>query len=338
MNQNDANIPADTPDEPDRKIRIALMGEFSAGKSTLSNLLLGRDPLPVRVTATSVPPVWISLGEEAATMTRHDGTEEPLNVEDLTNTTLEDAKLIKLTLQSEILELCDLLDMPGISDPNMARDTWDDVIDQADCVIWCTHATQAWRQSEASTWAEIKDRTNGNNLLLVTQFDKLKSERDRFRVLARLKKETEGAFQALFPVSLIEALGAEGDDNAWKRSGAEDFTRYLISMLLDPNPLRDLAGSSSAHVEGEYEKQGEAAPEDFLDKSDTGPVSIDAARKIAEKTRLAEADDDTNTSPKVLPKRISAKTGARTRARPVGPLVSEPGAPGLLEASALGDN
>jgi len=33
-----------------RRPRIALMGEFSAGKSTLSNLLLGARPLPEKVT------------------------------------------------------------------------------------------------------------------------------------------------------------------------------------------------------------------------------------------------------------------------------------------------
>ena len=45
-----------------RKPRIALMGEFSAGKSTLANMLVGAQHLPVQVTATQLPPVWISQG------------------------------------------------------------------------------------------------------------------------------------------------------------------------------------------------------------------------------------------------------------------------------------
>ena len=55
-----------------RKPQVALMGEFSAGKSTLLNMLLGQDPLPVRITATSVPPIWISFGENAAIKVKRD--------------------------------------------------------------------------------------------------------------------------------------------------------------------------------------------------------------------------------------------------------------------------
>ena len=44
---------------------VALMGEFSAGKSTLSNLLIGTEALPVNVTATQLPPVWLSRGTDA---------------------------------------------------------------------------------------------------------------------------------------------------------------------------------------------------------------------------------------------------------------------------------
>ena len=35
--------------------RIALMGEFSSGKSTLLNLLIGEALLPTKVTATELP-------------------------------------------------------------------------------------------------------------------------------------------------------------------------------------------------------------------------------------------------------------------------------------------
>ena len=58
-NQNDASVP-----EESSKPVIAIMGEFSVGKSTLSNLLIGSNPLPVKVTATQLPPIWLSYGEQ----------------------------------------------------------------------------------------------------------------------------------------------------------------------------------------------------------------------------------------------------------------------------------
>ena len=273
-----------------RRPRVALMGEFSAGKSTLSNLLLDSDPLPVRVTATSVPPVWISYGEEGATLVGFDGTEEHLEIDALTSAALEEVKLVKLTMKSDILRLCDLMDMPGISDPNLDFDSWGDIVDEADLVIWCTHATQAWRQSEASSWDEIKDRTNGNNVLLVTQFDKLKSELDKARVLARLGKETNGAFKAIFPVALLEALNAGEDEQAWRLSGADEFIRFLVDMLsgsVSEDGDQMEAPETEAHAPA-AEEALEAAP-DFLAK-----------------------DDET----KILPKRVSTKSGARPRTRP----------------------
>ena len=91
-------------------------------------------------------------------------------------------------MQADTLELCDLVDMPGISDPNMAADTWDEVLTRNDHVVWCTHATQAWRQSEAALWEHLRGATSGSNLLLITQFDKLRSPRDQSRVLARVQK------------------------------------------------------------------------------------------------------------------------------------------------------
>jgi GTPase Era involved in 16S rRNA processing len=41
---------------------VAILGEFSSGKSTLANVLLGRVSSPVRVTATQVPPIWYTHG------------------------------------------------------------------------------------------------------------------------------------------------------------------------------------------------------------------------------------------------------------------------------------
>lgn len=236
-----------------RKLRVALMGEFSAGKSTLLNMLLSQSSLPVRITATSVPPVWISYGDPAAASVSHDDIQNDLPVGEIGETSLEDTKYIRLWLKADILELCDLFDMPGISDPNMDRSTWLDLYDEVDSVIWCTHATQAWRQSEAATWEEISDRTNGHNILAITQFDKIGSERDRMRLLARVTKETEGQFEAIFPLSLVEATTAE-DHDAWIQSGASAFCDHLVDTLLthqekfgqDPNQMDEMTSIDAA--------------------------------------------------------------------------------------------
>ena len=82
--------------DPSQMPRIALMGEFSAGKSTLTNLLLGSRPLPVKVTATRLPPVWISHGPEQAQVQMADGTVQDIAPAALDRVPLAQARRIDL--------------------------------------------------------------------------------------------------------------------------------------------------------------------------------------------------------------------------------------------------
>ena len=138
-----------------RKPRLAIMGEFSSGKSTLTNLFLGQRPLPEKVTATRLSPVWISKGTDAPYRQRLDGVQEPITLELLGQVPVEDTHSIRMFFEADVLELCDIIDIPGISDPNMDAEVWQRMIPDVDVVLWCTHATQAWRQSEAAAWATI---------------------------------------------------------------------------------------------------------------------------------------------------------------------------------------
>lgn len=258
---------------------VALMGEFSAGKSTLLNLLLARDPLPVRVTASSVPPVWISYGEEAAVRVARDGSETEIKVDEISDTTLKDADFIRLWLTADALEICDLIDMPGISDPNMSADTWSRMIEYVDNVIWCTHATQAWRQSEAATWDAIRSDTNGRNLLVVSQFDKITSERDRKRLMARLKKETKDLFQGVFPVSLIDAIRAKNETD-WRESGAADFSEKLVDVLL--KDIDQPISNSSPEKEKQSSVQpAKTTPQKSMENGRVMPRRIHSAPNLA---------------------------------------------------------
>lgn len=222
-----------TDQQPTRKPRLAIMGEFSAGKSTLTNLLIGSDPLPVKITATQLPPVWISYGEADPYREDMDGAHHPIDLHDLNSIPLDDTAVIRIFLKSEILELCDLIDMPGISDPNMDSAVWERVLPVADGVLWCTHATQAWRQSEAAVWKTVPQILYSKSFLLLTRFDKLLNQKDRDRVVRRVVHETDNLFAGIYPISLTDALASDDDRQQWVLSGAEEFAEDLLSLIGD---------------------------------------------------------------------------------------------------------
>ena len=214
-----------------RKPRIAIMGEFSSGKSTLCNVLMGARPLLEKVTATQLPPVWLSYGPDDAYTMGLDGHAYDLDLAELEQVSLETTEHIRIFMKSDILRYCDLIDMPGISDPSMSSEVWERMAYLADAVLWCTHATQAWRQSESGVWSTFPREMRQNSLLLITRFDKIVGDSDRAKVLKRVRQETEGLFAEVFPVSLLQAMRAGGDEGKWTESGAEAFTQALFEIV-----------------------------------------------------------------------------------------------------------
>lgn len=210
---------------------IALMGEFSAGKSTLANLMMEANPLPVQAIATRLPPVRMSYGNGRPYRLDTDGAKHTVDLNDLSQIPLETTQFLQIFRNETTLERCDLIDMPGISDPNMSAESWRRVLPSADAVIWCTHATQAWRQSEAAVWTDVPDDIKARSILLITRIDKIAQGSDRIRVVQRVKNEAGENFARCMPISLTDAHAAGDDLTAWRKSGAGDFATAFMQLI-----------------------------------------------------------------------------------------------------------
>jgi GTPase SAR1 family protein len=221
------------------KPRIALLGEFSAGKSTLANALLGQVRSPVRATATQVPPIWYSAGSGDPVHLAEDGTETAISPDEVGQIPLLGTRAVRVFLDSNLLDAVDLIDMPGSSDPNMSGDIWDALLPLADIVLWCTPAAQAWRQSEAAIWEAVPEALQARSLLLLTRIDTVRNKTDRARLMSRVRRETNGQFHAVLPVSPLLAMEAGADADLQKASGLPrlmDMIAELVEDIRAPAP------------------------------------------------------------------------------------------------------
>lgn len=191
-----------------RPPQIAVLGEFNTGKSSLINLLLGSSLLPAGVlTHTGAPHLL-----------RH--AETPL----------------------DILRHVELLDTPGLGDAGAIRTTVEEdaatrQIRRAHGALWCTLATQAWKNSERIQWLELRLSLRRNSLLVITHGDFLHNDRDRRKVLERLHEEAGEFFAGVVMVSTTRAMRARGPDGQvgdtalWHESGGEQLNAKIFDLI-----------------------------------------------------------------------------------------------------------
>ena len=220
------------------KPTFAVMGEFSAGKSTLLNLILGERILPTKVTATNMPVTWMTYADSPrAQSLSHDGRLRDFPIADLVREGEQGHLLIRLSLPFETLRHGDVIDTPGISDRRLAAGALDFIRPYLDFVVWCSAANQAWRQTEKSMWQGMPQSLQDLSILCLTRADMLTKPADLDKVIQRCKVETDGLFRDVVPVATVTALhamdaqGEVTDPAAWKTSRAEDLFDTIKASL-----------------------------------------------------------------------------------------------------------
>ena len=208
--------------------RVALVGEFSAGKSSIINLLLGRDMIPTAVLASTRRPTLLRHAENPQIEAIYDdGKRELVTPDSVEIVARDDINHFDIGLPNELLRSIELIDTPGFADPDREPRRTLEMINRADICLWCTLATQAWRHSERQTWLSLQAQFGMNGILVATHIDTLAELGARKKIRTRLQREAGDLFGEIVLLSVPDAKrarkadGRVADPMLWRDSGGE---------------------------------------------------------------------------------------------------------------------
>jgi hypothetical protein len=232
-------------------VRFIVAGEFSAGKSTLTNMLVGKNLIPTSVLASELPPLLFRYG--ATTQIAAGWWDQkkliPVKDVDFDAAVKMDPDFILVTTPNPFLKDINIFDSPGTSDPLSDDSKMQHLVKSSEATIWCTNAVQAWRESERYTWSSLPAINRKNSILAVTHSDLPAVKRGIDRVMARVQKEAGEFFKTIVPVAAPKASraapdGVVQDKEAWAAYGGEAiFT--AIREIADPIREKKLSDATA---------------------------------------------------------------------------------------------
>jgi GTPase Era involved in 16S rRNA processing len=181
-----------------RPLRVAVTGEFAAGKTSLINALLGGDILPAGVAVRTRLITVIGLAaRRRATMETAERRRIAIPWTSLSSPPPA-ARRLHVGLPLARLTHMRLIDTPGLAqgDWEMEQRTLR-ACSRADVVVWCTPAVQAWKASEQRAWLGLSERVRRSGILTVTFADAVATPGDSELLLARLTAEAGPLFDKI---------------------------------------------------------------------------------------------------------------------------------------------
>jgi GTPase Era involved in 16S rRNA processing len=115
---------------------------------------------------------------------------------------------LEAALPAESLDIVQIVDFPGTSDPIHQVDLTTLGQHKIDALLWATIATQAWRESERRAWLSLPQKLRSRGILVVTHMDLIQTAQDQERLKQRLQAVAQDYFKGVCFISAGKALKA----------------------------------------------------------------------------------------------------------------------------------
>ncbi len=229
------NLLIDTLNEPPL---IAVIGQFSSGKSTFLNALLGQDILPSGLTPVTAKAVRLKFAKMPLLSVKFiNGSESLLASSDLAELNKLGEQISGMTLYapSEILKEINFIDTPGL---NSLRDAdtkeTKNTLKKVSGAIWLSLANNAAKASELESIKEILKANDLKAICLINQKDKLSEE--ELESLLKHARQTYGElFEDIIAISSKQALlGITNNDKSLlEASNFNEALKAIKECFLD---------------------------------------------------------------------------------------------------------
>lgn len=223
----------------DSKLKIAVIGQFSSGKSTFLNALFGEEFLPSGIIPLTSKVCEIGYGKHLCLEILYkDGSNAFESLEVLEQISPQENEKIasyKVFAPIEILKEMSFFDTPGFNSQNQNdTDTTNALLEEVDGVIWLSLIDNVGKLSEKEILNTHIKKYSTKALCVLNQKDRLKNESEVQTSLEYAKSAFSGIFSEIVAISAKDALESKRAQNLKSlQLQAQKFADSNMQSVLD---------------------------------------------------------------------------------------------------------